>query len=233
MPGSTARTHISSIIRCFRRLAEIKNKLSWEKLNPGGVPNGGGFPLFSGKVQIVSRTLSGLFLVDALNRPSKRKGTSRKNPRTIPEKIGKILEKSGKSQKGHKRTKKEGQVQIGKPPRLNHPPLFGGPWLSLYREISVAPNRIGTTFRIVCACGNKRHVSNGTKWHCVFHTFQGEHRASAKALQHLRALFRNSQAWCGQLWLSMLLIILILIHVAIWHPCRKNSVPQEVFRAAC
>ena len=61
--------------------------------------NPGGFPLFSGKVQIVSRTLSRLFLVGALNRPRKRKRTNRENPRTIPEQIGKIPEKSGKSQK--------------------------------------------------------------------------------------------------------------------------------------
>ena len=94
----------------------------WEKLNPG-VSKPGCFPLFSGKVQIVSRTLSGLFLVGALNRPRKRKRTNRENPRTIPEQIGKIPEKSGKSQKGQKRTKKEGQVQIGKPPRLKPPRL--------------------------------------------------------------------------------------------------------------
>ena len=37
------------------------------------------------------------------------------NSPTIPEQIGKIPEKS---QKIPKRTKKEGQVQIGKPPRL-------------------------------------------------------------------------------------------------------------------
>ena len=83
----------------------------------------GGFPTFFGKVQIVSRTLSGLFLVGALNRPRKRKGTNRENPRTIPEQIGKIPEKSGKSQQGQKRTKKEGQVQIGKHPRLKPPRL--------------------------------------------------------------------------------------------------------------
>ena len=71
----------------------------------------------------MSRTLSGLFLVGALNRPRKRKRTNRENPRTIPEQIGKIPEKSGKSQKGQKRTKKEGQVQIGKPPRLKPPRL--------------------------------------------------------------------------------------------------------------
>ena len=67
------------------------------------------------------RTLSGLFLVGALNRPRKR--TNRENPRTIPEQIGKVPERSGKSQKGQKRTKKEGQVQIGKPPRLKPPCL--------------------------------------------------------------------------------------------------------------
>ena len=95
---------------------------NWEKLNRG-VSKPGCFPLFSGKVQIASRTLSGLFLVGALNRPRKRKRTNRENPRTIPEQIGKIPEKSGKSQKGQKRTQREGQVQIGKPPRLKHPRL--------------------------------------------------------------------------------------------------------------
>ena len=89
------------------------------------------FPTFLGKVQIVSRTLSGLFLVGALNRPRKRKRTNRKNPRTIPEQIGKIPEKSGKSRKGQKRTKTEGQVQIGKPPRLKHPRLAALDFLSL------------------------------------------------------------------------------------------------------
>ena len=91
----------------------------WEKLNRG-VSKPGCFPLFSGKVQIVSRTLSGLFLVGALNRLRKRKKTNRENPRTIPEQIGKI---PGKVPKGQKRTKKEGRVQIGKPPRLKHPRL--------------------------------------------------------------------------------------------------------------
>ena len=89
-----------------------------------GVSKPGCFPLFLGKVQIVSRTLSGLFLVGALNRPRKKKRTNRENPRTIPEQMRKIPEKSGKSQKGQKRTKKdkkEGRVQIGKPPRLKPP----------------------------------------------------------------------------------------------------------------
>ena len=105
----------------------------WEKLNRG-VSKPGGFPLFSGKVQIVSQTLSGLFLVGAVNRPRKRKRINRENPRTIPEQIGKIPEKSGKSQKGYKkdrkRTKrnKKGQKRTkksrsGKPPRLK-PPLW-------------------------------------------------------------------------------------------------------------
>ena len=61
----------------------------------------------------MSRTLSGLFLVGALNRPRKRKrDESGKSPdhaqanRENPGKIGKVL----------KRTKKEGQVQIANPP---------------------------------------------------------------------------------------------------------------------
>ena len=51
-----------------------------EKLNRGG-SKPGGFPLFSGKVRIVSQTLSGLLLVGAVNRPRKRTRTNRKNPR--------------------------------------------------------------------------------------------------------------------------------------------------------
>ena len=68
----------------------------------------------------MSRTLPGLFLVGALNRPRKRKGTNRENPRPIPEQIGKIPEKSGKSQKGQKRKDKS---RSGSPPRLKHPRL--------------------------------------------------------------------------------------------------------------
>ena len=75
-----------------------------------GVSKPGCFPLFSGKVQIVSRTLSGLFLVGALDRPRKRKRTNRENPRTIPEQIGKIPEKSEKSPK---RTKKDKRKEKG------------------------------------------------------------------------------------------------------------------------
>ena len=89
--------------------------LSWVKLNRG-VSKPGGFPLFSGKVQIVSRTLSGLFLVGAVNRPRKRKRTNRENARTIPEQIGKIPEKSGKSQKGQKRTQRKDKSRSGNPP---------------------------------------------------------------------------------------------------------------------
>ena len=81
-----------------------------------------GFPLFSGKVRIVSRTLSGLFLVGAVNRPRKRKRTNQENPRRVPGQIGKIPE-NRESPKRKKRTKKEGQVQIGKPPRLKPPRL--------------------------------------------------------------------------------------------------------------
>ena len=100
--------------RPFSSLTEAINR---------GVSKPGCFPLFSGMVQIVSRTLSGLFLVGALNRLRKRKRTNRENPRTVPAQIGKIPEKSGKSEKGQKRTKKEGQVQIGNPPRFKPPRL--------------------------------------------------------------------------------------------------------------
>ena len=89
----------------------------WEKLNRG-VSKPGGVPLFSGAVQIVSRTLSGLFLVGALKRPRKRKKTNRENFRDHPRANRENPEKIGKVPKRKKRTKKEGQVQIGKHPRL-------------------------------------------------------------------------------------------------------------------
>ena len=48
---------------------------------PGGFPNRGvSHFFFWGKVQIVSRTLLGLFLVGAVNRPRKRKRANRENP---------------------------------------------------------------------------------------------------------------------------------------------------------
>ena len=98
----------------------------WEKLNRG-VSKPGGFPLFSGAVQSVSRTLSGLFLVGALNGPRQRKRTNRENPRSIPEQIGKIPEKSGKSKKGQKRKDK---FRSGNTPPPFETPLFSGPWFS-------------------------------------------------------------------------------------------------------
>ena len=84
------------------------------------------FPTFFGKGPDCVADAFGTVLVGALNRPRKRKRTNRENPRTIPEKNGKIPEKSGKDQKGPKRTKKdkkEGQVQIGNPSRLQPPRL--------------------------------------------------------------------------------------------------------------
>ena len=77
----------------------------------------------------MSRTLSGLFLVGALNRPRKRKRTNRENPRTIPSKSGKSRknrESPKKDKKGQKRTKKDKKGRTSpdretprlKPPRL-------------------------------------------------------------------------------------------------------------------
>ena len=84
----------------------ILNVVGLREAKPGGFQTGV-FPTFSGKVQIVSRTLARLFLVGALNRPRKRKGTNRENPRTIPEQVQKIPEKSGKIGKVPKRTKNQ------------------------------------------------------------------------------------------------------------------------------
>ena len=75
----------------------------WEKLNRG-FPNRGVSHFFSGKVQIVSRTLSGLFLVGAPKRPRKRKrdesGKSPDHPRADRENPGKNRESPKKDQKG-------------------------------------------------------------------------------------------------------------------------------------
>ena len=66
------------------------------------------FPTFSGKVQIVSQTLSGLFLVGAFCR-ERGKGPIGNIPEEDVEYLGRIG-KVPKGQKGAKRTKKEGQV---------------------------------------------------------------------------------------------------------------------------
>ena len=97
---------------------------NWEKLSRG-VSKPGCFPLFSGKVQIMSRTLSGLFLVGALNRPRKRKGTNRENPRTLPEQIGKIPEKDKKGQKRTKKDKKGQKSPDRETPPFETPPFSG------------------------------------------------------------------------------------------------------------
>ena len=90
---------------------------SWEKLNRG-VSKPGCFPLFSGMVQIVSRALSGLFLVAADNRPRERKGPIGKIPAESPDKSGKSPGKSQKDKKGQKRKDKS---RSGNPPVWNTP----------------------------------------------------------------------------------------------------------------
>ena len=79
------------------------------------------FPtFFGGKVQIVSRTLSELFLVGALLIGRERgKGLIGKIPKH-PRANREIPEKSGKSQKGQKR---KDESRSGSPPRLKHPRL--------------------------------------------------------------------------------------------------------------
>ena len=118
-PKKRAKETPKSFLQCFACF----RLLSWERLNRG-VSKPGCFPLFSGMVQIVSRTLSGLFLAGALNRPRKRKGTNRENPRTIPEQIGKKIpenrESPKKDEKGQKRKDKSrsGNPPVWNPPRL-------------------------------------------------------------------------------------------------------------------
>ena len=86
-----------------------------EKLNRG-VSKGVGFPTFSpGKVQIVSRTLSGLFLVVLLIGREREKGRIGKIPGPSPRKSGKSRKIPEKDKKGQKRKDKS---RSGSPPRL-------------------------------------------------------------------------------------------------------------------
>ena len=82
----------------------------------------------------MSRTLSGLFLVGAVNRP--RTGNSPKSPRTNrenPGKIGKGQKRTKKDQKGQKRTKKDKKGQKRKDKsRSGNPPV----WRPLKRSIA-------------------------------------------------------------------------------------------------
>ena len=86
---------------------------------PGGVPNPGVSHFFLGKVQIVSRTLSGLFLVGALIGRERGKGQIGQIPGPFPSKSGKSQSKSGKSQKGPK--DKKGRTS----PDRETPPFSG------------------------------------------------------------------------------------------------------------
>ena len=132
---------------------------NWEKLNRG-VSKPGGFPLFSGKVQIVSRTLSGLFLVGALIRPRKRKGTNRENPRTIPEQIGKIPENRESPEKDKKkgRTSPDREAPPFETPRLAALDLNGdtnpGEWHSRATRdgcmVTLCALRAATVLSCVC-----------------------------------------------------------------------------------
>ena len=70
-------------------------------------PKLGGFHLLSGKVLIVCWTLSGMFRVRLLNRPSARKRTHRGHPKKDRE----SNEKSGTSHKRQDRTKLITQVE--------------------------------------------------------------------------------------------------------------------------
>ena len=81
---------------------------------PGGFQTRGVSHFCSGKVRIVSRTLSGLFPAGGfsqINRPRKRKRTNRENPSRVPGLPGESPDKSGKALKkwtkrGQKRTNK-------------------------------------------------------------------------------------------------------------------------------
>ena len=110
LQGHLARNLVGFLWDVFRptksRLVIFWRKVHWRVCKPWG------FQLFSGKVRIVSQTLSGLFLIGAVNRPRERKRTNRENPHTIPNKSEKSWKNRESPQKGQKRTPRL------KPPRL-------------------------------------------------------------------------------------------------------------------
>ena len=67
-PGKLPERHAElpqgSVALVFNRSPSIETR----QTSRGDKPGGSGFPLFSGKALIVSRTLSGMFLVGAFDR---------------------------------------------------------------------------------------------------------------------------------------------------------------------
>ena len=78
----------------------------WEKIDRV-VSKPGPFPLFSGKVRIVSRTISGLFLVGAVNRLRRGQGQIGKIPGQSPDSSG----KSRKNRESPKKDKKKDKIK--------------------------------------------------------------------------------------------------------------------------
>ena len=96
----------------------------------------------------MSRTLSGLFLIGALTRPRKRKGTNRENPQTVPEQIGKIPEQIRKVPERTKKDIKGRTSPDRETPPFETPPVWrpliwgggGAPILFFWRGLR-CPNR--------------------------------------------------------------------------------------------
>ena len=111
----TNQTKQSGVRELSRKQSRVRfaNPLCLGGGEPGGFPN-------RGVSQIVSRTLSGLFLVAAVNRPRKRKRR----------KSGKSPHKSGKSRKNREGPKKDKKGRTS-PDRDN--PLFESP--PVYRPL--------------------------------------------------------------------------------------------------
>ena len=102
-----------------------------------------GFPFFGGKkVLIVSRTLSEMLLVCFLKAEKDEKDKSGKSPkiRNIP----KQSQSPKKDIKGHKRTNRDGRVQIRKNPPFETPPWSAGPLKMNTEYLRFAPQ--------VCIC---------------------------------------------------------------------------------
>ena len=126
--------------RFATRIGTIRANAFAEKpcLHLGEAKPGGskprGFQLFSGKVLIGSRTVLGLFLVGAVNRPRKRKRANRENPRRVPGQIGKIR----KIRKGPNQKDKKGRTSPDRetPPFETPPPPFSGPWLITFERFA-------------------------------------------------------------------------------------------------
>ena len=125
------------------KLEKNRLLLLLREAKPGGFQTGGGVSHFFQEWSRLCRRpfrdcSSSLLLIGC----ERGKGTNRENPRTIPEQIGKIPEKSGKSQKRTKKDKKGRTSPDRETPPFETPP-FSGLLMNLCQTRKTPRGRMG------------------------------------------------------------------------------------------